>query len=269
MRTDPAFPPAPPRVTRRLQGALARAPIQSAQTLSGHGPLIILAPHPDDESIGCGALVASARRAGRPVEIHVMTDGRHSHLGSPSWSPDRVGRRRRLEVARAARRLGVPDRAVTVHGLMDGMMLFDQPGALALAARLARHLRRRPGALVLTTWGGEPHPDHVATAAIARMIRARAPGVRLCDYLVWTDHMETGLRRDLPRTGLVRMRMSPAERAIKRKAMAAHRSQTTRMIVEAPSAGTTVPRPSRVAAQYELYLRSPRRAGRARDTGAG
>ncbi|HTI01677.1 MAG TPA: PIG-L family deacetylase, partial [Acidisoma sp.] len=45
--------------------------------LQGRLPLI-LAPHPDDETLGCGGLIAQCCAAGMPPHVAIMTDGSHS-----------------------------------------------------------------------------------------------------------------------------------------------------------------------------------------------
>lgn len=63
---------------------------------AGGRSTLVIAPHPDDETIGCGAAIARKRTAGTPVEVAVVTDGRHSHL-SPLVSPTRLAELREAE----------------------------------------------------------------------------------------------------------------------------------------------------------------------------
>ena len=56
----------------------------SVAQLTGGAPALVLAPHPDDESLGCGALLA-ASFAGPGAHVICLTDGGASHLGSPTW----------------------------------------------------------------------------------------------------------------------------------------------------------------------------------------
>ena len=55
---------------------------------------LVLAPHPDDETIGCGATILRKVAAGTPVTVFVATDGRHSHRSAAlRRHPDRAARR--------------------------------------------------------------------------------------------------------------------------------------------------------------------------------
>ena len=40
---------------------------------------VVIAPHPDDETLGCGAIIARKRAAGTNVRVVIVTDGRRSH----------------------------------------------------------------------------------------------------------------------------------------------------------------------------------------------
>jgi len=71
---------------------------------------LVLAPHPDDETLGAGGLIAKLRRAGVPVTIVAITDGENAYAGIP-----RLGDIRVLEQSEAVQRLGVP--AHMIHRL--------------------------------------------------------------------------------------------------------------------------------------------------------
>ena len=63
----------------RLLAAARTAPCDSLTRLTGGGPIIVLAPHPDDETLGCGGLLAACAAAQIPAHIFVLTDGSLSH----------------------------------------------------------------------------------------------------------------------------------------------------------------------------------------------
>jgi len=73
----------PPLVTTLLLAAsLAAAapgsppePRCDNEALTAHDALLVLAPHPDDETLAFGGLVTAYTRAGKPVEVVVVTDG--------------------------------------------------------------------------------------------------------------------------------------------------------------------------------------------------
>src|SRR5690606_22301286 len=94
-----------------------RARERTAQA-AGRSALVI-SPHPDDETLGCGATIARKLAAGARVTVLMLTDGRHSHRVS-ALSPDELARVRRAEAREAMRRLGLPEDGLRWAGLIDG-----------------------------------------------------------------------------------------------------------------------------------------------------
>jgi LmbE family N-acetylglucosaminyl deacetylase len=168
-------------IRRRVRGMLhavvrLRARDVTAE-IAGRSALII-APHPDDETIGCGATIMHKLAAGSTVTVLVVTDGRHSHTAVP---PERQGALRRAEMAEAARRLGLPPGAVHWAGLVDGKVADDQDRLTEILVRLLDRLRPDE---VYVTCADEPHPDHAAAGRAARRACATV-GVPLAEYPIW------------------------------------------------------------------------------------
>lgn len=169
------MPDAPRRVLHRLAGLARRqlpGPVAEAAFALGArvvdgparlpgappGPVLCVAPHPDDETIGCGgALVRHAQR-GDDITVLVATSGEASAGGA-----DDVAARREAEVARACAALGLPDPPVLLR-LPDGGLATHVE---TLAARVGEH-----GAGAATLYVPsllDPHRDHVAAnLAVAR-----------------------------------------------------------------------------------------------------
>ena len=70
--------------------AARQLPVAPLEALVGDKGLVVVAPHPDDESLGCGGLIAEARRLGRAVRLVVVTDGCGSHTHSALYPPERL-----------------------------------------------------------------------------------------------------------------------------------------------------------------------------------
>jgi len=120
-------------------------------------PVLALAPHPDDEIFGCGALLVQAVRAGAVVHTVVLTDG--GVQGDPAV--------RYAESRAAADDLGLPK--PELWGLADRSL---DPGDPALSRRLAGLLREVRPAVVLAPSTAELNPDHRALAyAVYRVLR--------------------------------------------------------------------------------------------------
>lgn len=178
---------------------------------------LVIAPHPDDETLGAGALIHQAAREKRLAGIAYLTDGSGSH---PASAGRKLITARKREAALALRRLaGGP--VDTLHlGWRDASPA--NPGD-ALFDRTCRQLaalcdKRRVDAIAVTALH-EPHCDHAAAARLAYAVRDTSRRLlRVAEYIVWAE-------RPLPGGG-ARFRTRPMPAGLRRHALAAHRSQT-------------------------------------------
>ena len=197
-------------------------PLFTAQTR-----LLVVAPHPDDETIANGLLIQRVRAAGGAVRVLLLTD-----VDNNPWPQrwlerrwfiraaerERWGRRRRAELEEALRRLDVPATALRSLGWPD-MGVLDrllQPGQRALA-ELAGVLDDFAPDLVALPALGDRHPDHGAAHVLVRMalaMRGRSPA--LLGYLI---HGRDEGPLSPGETG------TPAQQAAKRQALAAYATQ--------------------------------------------
>lgn len=151
----------------------------------GGGTCLILAPHPDDESLGCGGLTAASVAAGRSPLVVVLTDGAGSHPNSRDFPPERLRAVRAQETRDAACCLGLsPDRVVSL-GEPDTAVPHDGPGFDAVVARICSLIGDEPACTaVLAPWRHDPHCDHEAASLVADAV-ANAAGIRHVAYPVW------------------------------------------------------------------------------------
>ncbi len=69
--------------------------------------MLAVAPHPDDDAIGCGGTLALARDAGLPVRVLYVTDGSASHAGSVNYPPSQLRDVRECEARAGLEALGI------------------------------------------------------------------------------------------------------------------------------------------------------------------
>jgi LmbE family N-acetylglucosaminyl deacetylase len=212
--------------------AADRLPVADLATLAGAGGLVVVAPHPDDESLGCGGLIAEARRLGRAVRLVVVSDGCGSHTHSKLYPPERLRALREDETRRAVAELGLAPEDVAFLRLPDAHVPSAGPTAQAAADAVAEAARACGAGAVFVTWRHDPHCDHQASAAIVALARPRLGAARLYEYPVWgwTLPPETEVG---PEPRGYRLDVS-AHRAAKLRAVNAHASQTTDLIADDP-----------------------------------
>lgn len=201
-----------------------------AQPLQGWLPqtarLVVIAPHPDDEVLACGALLAMHAARGGEILVVAVTDGEASHPGSSEWSPRRLAAVRRAESAEGLARLGLRGIAPVRLGLGDGKVCQQ-------AADLAKGLKSLLCStdVVVTTWRLDGHPDHDATGRSAAGACAAA-GCRLVEAPVWMWHWAAPGDLRVPWYRLQGLPLSPQALARKQAAVAAHVTQLARRDAE-------------------------------------
>lgn len=182
---------------------------------------VIVAPHPDDEVLGCGGLLQLLATAGRSMQLISVTDGSASHPGSQRWPVERLSVVRPQESAEALRRLGLPMHSLKWlrGGFTDTLVAAQEP---ALSAFIESHLRTDD--VLFTTWREDGHSDHEAVGR-ASVDAARRVGATCHELPVWTWHWAAPEDAGVPWHRARKILLTPAEVARKRHAVHAFASQ--------------------------------------------
>lgn len=147
-------------------------------TLSPLDRVLVMAPHPDDEALGCGGLIQQAVALGARVRVVFQTDGDNNpwpqRYVEQRWTIDvdcrrRWGARRRQEALRSVQTLGLQAEDAVFFGLPDqGLTSLHQTrDAHALGLHVAELKNFRPTLLVVPS-DEDNHPDHVASHALVQ-----------------------------------------------------------------------------------------------------
>ena len=207
---------------------MANLPLVDVTAITGKRPILILAPHADDESLGCGGLIAQACAAGETVYVAILTDGTRSHPNSQAFPPARLKALREREAADAVAVLGLQSDHLSFLGYTDASAPRGGRPLTQAADRLAEYVRTRGIATVCASWKNDPHCDHVA----AHRIIAQASlltSFRHLSYAVWGWTLPGNTW--LPRSPIEGCRLDITDSLdAKRRAIACHRSQMTGMI---------------------------------------
>lgn len=208
---------------------------------------LVLAPHPDDETLGCGGTIRRKRLAGSEVTVAVATDGRYSHR-SAVIGPDELAALRREESRRACAALGVDADHVRFLDFEENSL--EDPAQRAALDEALDHLvaETEPDELLIPS-GIDRLSDHRALndaglAAAARCRRAMA----VYEYPIWMWDPQAWIERDAsparklgqmawrPVASLARLRpafvRTDSVVADKRRAIDAYASQMTNLTGE-------------------------------------
>jgi LmbE family N-acetylglucosaminyl deacetylase len=204
-------------------------PVRAADYVAELGTTVVIAPHPDDEALGCGGLLALLHQAGLITAAVLVSNGTMSHPASKLFSPAARQAVREAEFFHALSILGADDVQPLRLQLPDSAVpgLAGAPGFDAAVAQLRAFLEACQAATVLVPWRRDPHPDHRATSGIVQAALAEMPHPpRRLEYVVWA--WERAAPDDLPvaadKVRGFRLNVGDVVKQ-KQRAIAAHRSQ--------------------------------------------
>lgn len=131
--------------------------------------IIVFAPHPDDETFGCGGTIARRISEGYEVVVVVITDGRYSFsvvLGIESDpTPEELKEIRRTETVRATRILGVPEGNLLFLDFEDNTLATREK---EVEEKIIEIMKKYTPEEVYFTYEKDYNYDHQATSRIVR-----------------------------------------------------------------------------------------------------
>ena len=174
--------------------------------------LIVVAPHPDDETLGAGGLIYRYAKRQLRVTVVSVTDG---EAACPEVTA--LAGQRRAELRAALATLGAHQAQIIRLGLPDGRVEGDSTVLLEALRSITS-----PDSLVAAPFEQDGHPDHDATGRVAREV-ADEQGLTLAAYPIWAWHQATpevfsGRR-------MVSLPLNPEARAAKHNAIRCYVSQ--------------------------------------------
>lgn len=205
---------------------------------------IVLAAHPDDETLGAGGLLARLRAVGATVRVLLCTAGEASHPGSPTTTPEQLAAVRLQEFGGAMTQL-LGDREWQCLGLPDGKLADHREQIRAAVREAVSEVSTASGAVagnvvLVAPFRSDGHTDHDVLGSVAADFSA-AEGCALLEYPIWywlwaapDAPVSTGDPADPASAagpagaawrGWFRLPLTPAEQRAKAAAMAAHKSQ--------------------------------------------
>lgn len=177
--------------------------------------VVFVAPHPDDETLGAGALLANLRRCGAEVTVMAVTDGENAYADHAS-----LAEIRRQEQIAALGHLKIDSAQIHRLGLTDSAVALQRQKVVDSLLPLVTS-----DTCILAPWIGDFHPDHEACGWAAQQA-ARRTGAALCWYFFWTWHR--GTPAAISKLNLCIFNFDDLLLETKLRALACHRSQLHR-----------------------------------------
>lgn len=175
-------------------------------------PTLVVAPHPDDETLGVGGMIAALRSHGVPVTVLAVTDGENAYAEMPQ-----LGRVREQEQIEALERLGVSPGEIQRLRLTDSDVSASEQQLIASLLLLVSGETH-----IVAPWKGDFHPDHEVCGRAAEAV-AKLKKVQLTSYFFWTWHRAKPELLD--GLGVVSLPLGKREQLAREKALQCHRSQ--------------------------------------------
>ena len=148
---------------------------------------LVIAPHPDDETFGCGATIARKRAAGTDVHICVVSDG--SAFPTDEFTPAELVEMRRENLTRACAVLGVDDAEIERLDFPDGGT-GDRIDEISRA--VAEVIKRLEPDEIFIPSSYDAHPDHQSVyRAATKAIELAGTSAVVYAYPVWFWARET------------------------------------------------------------------------------
>lgn len=189
---------------------------------------LVVAPHPDDETLGCGATIARKAQAGARVNILVLSDG-------ATWPPDREpaenAKARHRELLGAVQALGLPPDVVTHRDLPE---MGLSACAEAIGDAVADAVRAMRPEEVYCTSPADPHPDHSVVGGVVRNALAGS-STALFEYAIWQWHRPATWLTMLKESGRPQSVNTATFVETKRKALVEYPSQISLVRAGAPA----------------------------------
>lgn len=146
--------------------------------------VVVLLAHPDDEALGCAALLRHLGDTGSRVSIILCTAGERSHPESPTHTPDELAAIRIAEFESARTHLTGSATSIVLD-LGDGRLPAQKDRIRTEAEAL---MRGRSGPLTLVApYSRDGHPDHEALGEIALEL-GRRHAATVLEFPIWYWH---------------------------------------------------------------------------------
>jgi N-acetylglucosamine malate deacetylase 1 len=180
--------------------------------------VLVIAPHPDDDAIGCGGSIVQHARRGDSVHIVYVTSGEH---GSPVYTPSELATIREGEAAKGAAILGAE--STTFLRQPDGNVSYS----IDLVNQFIQLIRTEKPDVLYLPHSSDGHKDHQQAFGIVMEAVGRAQGNSFPEWggKAWNIETILGYEVWTPMRGFQYVNDVSNEIEVKLSALREHTSQ--------------------------------------------
>lgn len=213
-----------------------------------HSRVVILAPHPDDEILGCGGLLQKLSKLQRNIVLIAVTNGTKSHPDSTLYTEDHLNQIRPAESKAALEVLDIQNIQRIALNLKDGAIAISHAEFYAKLEQLLE-----PNDILVTTYEKDGHPDHEHSAYVVSQI-CKKYQLKYYQVLIWTWHWAAPNNAQIEWEQAYRLDLDSNELEMKHRAIQCFKSQ-----LEIDSSTGQAPILSseavdRILMPYEVYM---------------
>ena len=177
-------------IARQAAGLLADVALRARSRDLPYGQLgnvLVIAPHPDDETIGCGGLLALMARDGHAADVVFVTDGGASHKSHATLTSRALIEMRREEARAAIGILGVDWKRVSFLNSADGELAnLDEIQRHSLRDKIAARVTETKADSIFLPIRTDGSSEHEAAFAIVKSaLGAIGSTARVFEFPIW------------------------------------------------------------------------------------
>lgn len=180
----------------------------------------IIAPHPDDEILGCAGLIQRLDTLGYQIVLFAVTNGTASHPDSSLYTPEELNLIRPAETRAALEELPLKQNILRIAlDIQDGQVAEQRE---MLHQQLKTYLQAND--VLVTTFVHDGHPDHEITGQVTQQL-ATELHLSCIQVLIWAWHWAIPGDRRIPWSIAHQLRLTDAELQYKARVARCFKSQ--------------------------------------------
>ncbi|WP_455587179.1 PIG-L deacetylase family protein [Bacteroides sp.] len=148
---------------------------------------LIIAPHPDDEIIGCAGLIQHQLSKNKKTHIIFLTGGENSHSGHCKISQETIIKARKELAINTNKKLGLPIENLHFLNYPDGRINYEHQET----TKLGKLLKEIVPQVIFIPHKGEGWSDHIQAGHIIKKLTLHQSGIRIYEYCVWFWYYNT------------------------------------------------------------------------------